>query len=653
MFKFFLTKLFVICSVVLCQLLAMDFDEDSRHKFVRGIQQQYAKDIEIRRQRLNTNRSDVALIDFARECLEHEITTSTNSGTDWSLVINCVISGYGYRDGVSKTTIATPSEVQVMRLGYMLSATCQIATGNSAIIELTDIYSPDKGSDLQLSGYVRELNEIASFVPKEIHELGAKHQMIAKNRECEESQKREQSLKAQQHSDNVWHAHERFYGVAGVINPQTSDALRDAFDIYKGSYKSSNIGFVGELAQKLDAMIKSTSGNPQPQAVVNLVQLSQQILMTLSAGVAGKDSNFVRLAPSNQGDWETIRKALFLALSVTSNPAIAGNTFLSTLYDCGRFYHQKTDPDLVKAYYWRLEAYAKGFSAIWNGEKQPEHTIKTALNFILEQAEPLSCFLGDKRPNTQLGSSYPIIKKAHEEAVASISIGGAKAELSASFALHPKLKHDYAFRALYPDLTAQTTYHTPSPTAAKLMMGKLVKLQLPQGFQPQAIHLSYQGGKWYLKALRLDSSGKVINEEVIWTQTGTKDSLVGSLTDAQGTHIFNVSVNGATAIVKAISSGYMVRVGGVGTTTIVANDKELGIIESSARPLHPDIATNKEDSAILIEGEGYYGKRGVLSAQWDSVWVQAPTIIRHRSKATACKRMILLIKDSKSVLIRM
>jgi hypothetical protein len=200
----------------------------------------------------------------------------------------------------------------------------------------------------------------------------------------------------------------------------------------------NSLGFVNDLTQKLDQVIKST--NPKPQTVVDLVHLSQQILLSLSAGVPSKDGAFVRLCPKNKSDWEVIRKALFLALSVTSNPGTAGNTFLSTLYDCGKFYHQKTDKDEVKDYYWQLDAYAKGFSKLWNGtqEKQSEHTIKTALDLIFEQVDPLYWELGAPDADPGFAKDYKIVEEgygrknwqsAYKTAIQSISIKDAQKEL--------------------------------------------------------------------------------------------------------------------------------------------------------------------------------------------------------------------------------
>ncbi len=642
MFKPSFTKFLTIYCVAIIGFTALNatdtFDTDPRHKFVRGIQQQYAKDIETRRQHLNTSYSGVALIDIAREQLENEITASTNSGTDWSLVINCVISGYGYRGGVSKTEVANPVEAQVMRLGYMLSATYQIAQGNSAIIELTDIYSPGKGSDLQLSEHVRVLNTIASLVPKEIHELAAKQQMVEKC-EREEGQKREQSL-TQLHTYNAWHAHERFYCVAGVLKPETSDVLHKVFVAYKGTA----MGFVGNLTRKLDLAIANIKGNPAPETVVDLVELAQQILLTLSAGIPGKDGNFARLAPSNRGDWEIIRKALFLALSVTSNPSTAGNTFLSTLYDCGSFCSQKTDADSVKEYYWRLEAYGKSFSSLWKGlaKNQPENTIKGWLDHELALVDPMyQDILGiadinknevtKNQPVSKFNFEYPashsVKQRAYEAAIRAIVVTDVRKELTAALVLHPKFKHDQAFRTLYPDLTLWATNHSPSLKAKALMTGTVVKLNLPKNFQPQAIHLSYQGGKWQLLALRLNSQGDILGKEILWSQgNNLKASLVGSLEDAQGTHLFNFEVDGSATTIKAISTGYMVQVGADGAITTVANGKELGIIESSAYPLHAGTNTNVADSGITIIGKAYYGNRGSLRAKRNSVWVSATDI---------------------------
>jgi hypothetical protein len=615
MFKFSPNKLLIICSFALSgftpHLLAMEkvadsFDTDPRHLLVRRVQTDYLDVIKQRKALLGTAYDSVALVDVARERLEHAVTSPADYdgyAPDWSLVIRSIVSGYGDKGGVDTTAIISEDEQSILCCGFALSSAYEVAKGKDGSLNPYDIYSPF-GNKSGVLAYAETFNKIASLVPEEVYDFAAEN-LARLNL-------------ANLHTFNAWYVHERFWAVAGVLDPKTSDDLRKALGGYNG--KISDIGFVNDLAKKLDLAILSATGNPAPQAVVELVQLSQQILMTLAAGVPAEDGTFIRLAPANTGDWEIIRKAMFLALSVTSNPTTAGNTFLSTLYNCGEFYHKKTDADKVKAYYCKLEAFSKIFSDIWKGNSD--------LGQVIKSNDISGYYALRKRSNTVVGSSFLILNKAYEEATAVTDINLAKGGLTASMALHPKLKHEQAFRTLYPDLTAWTNFHEPSPRAQELMTGSVVALNLPEGFIPQAVQLSYSQGKWHLKALKLDNLGKVLEPEtILWTQAGTKDSLVGSLSNTQGTHLFNFDVDGPSTMIRAISTGYLMHFGGKGSSVTVASGQELGIIESSAYPLHTDIfSLSGAASGIFIEGESYHGKRGVLSAQRESVWIHAPII---------------------------
>lgn len=264
-------KLLFLCAIVLLPLKATTFDNDPRHQFVCGVKAQYAKEIETRK--LNTNYHSIRLIDFARERLEKE-----DASCDWSLVIQCVVRGYGYRDGVSKTNVANDDENQIVQSSYLLSCAYQAALGHPLELKLDEVYSHEKGDPSKLNNHINALNKVAAYVPKEVFELGRKNQASTN------------LPPPPTHSQ--WTAHERFWAVAGVIDPSIPTVLRSALNT------KNSLGFVNDLTQKLDQVIKST--NPKPQAVVDLVHLSQQILLTLSAGVPYQDGAFVRLCPKKQ-----------------------------------------------------------------------------------------------------------------------------------------------------------------------------------------------------------------------------------------------------------------------------------------------------------------------------------------------------------------
>ena len=624
MFKKSLAKFLVLCSfsfsylLLSSQLLAMEglnsFDKDPRYLLISSVKERYAEAIATRQALLRTDHSAVALVDIAREYLAQTISTPSDYdplSPDWSSVIRHIVSGYGDKGGVDTAAVISEDEQSILSCGFALSSAYEVVKGKDGLLNPDDIYS-QFGNKSSILAYVETFNSIASQVPDEIYDFA--NENVARL-----------SL-GHLRTFNAWFAHERFWAVAGVLDPKTSDDLRNAFGGYNG--KISDIDFVNDLAKKLDLAITSASNHPNPEEVVELIKCSQQILLTLSAGLPIEDGAFIRLAPKNPEEWQVIRKALFLALSVTSNPESCGRTFLSTLYNCGEYFHKKTDPDHVKEYYWQLEAFAKGFSTVWSGLKggQLESTIQSQLIEVIAKSDPS---YGYKRANNERGSSYVILNKAYETAIKSTTVKDACKELATAFILHPKLKHEETFRELYPDLTLWTTYHSPSLMAKDLVSGDLTPLNLSKDFQPQGVQLIYQGGKWILKALQLDAKGNATGEAILWSQgVNATETFVGELANSQGLHLFSFGVNGATATIKAISSGYHTKVGGDGATVTVAHGNEIGVIESSAYPLHTDIFTNSvDDAAIGIMAKAYMGMRGILAAQHDSVWVKASEII--------------------------
>lgn len=582
---------------------------DPRHMLVRKVRADFAADITARQASLTTTNSALALVDLAREYLEKGLSVPSDynsSHPDWAVVIHHVLSGYGYDRGVAETLHANDAEQLVLSKAHAFSSAYLAAQGQELIIRDEDVY----GSPTEVLAIIATLNRLAALVPEEIQEFARIN--VARFGGL-----------AQLRSFNAWFAHERFWAVGGVLDPKTSGQLRISFR----SFASTPFAFVTDLTAKLDHAIKAMTTEPTAQSVVDLVQLSQQVLMTLAAGSPGDaDDVWVRLNPTNAGEWEIIRKALFLALSVTSNPDTSGNTFLSTLYSCGSYYHKKTDADNVKTYYWRLEALAKGFSTIWGGLKgsQADAAIQAQLVGVVKQSDPLLGSVGH-RTTIERGASYAVLSVAYDTSIKAINLGTTRAELAPSLALNPKLKHNQAFHTLYPDLINWVTYHEPSEKAYSLISGAVTRLALPASFTSQGIQLVYQGGKWVLKALQLDTKGNATGEAILWRQgASATETLVGELTNDQGRHLFSFEVNGATTIIKAISSGYHTKSGGEGATVTVAHGQEIGIIESSAYPLHTDYCTDGiEDAAISIQAKDYLGMLGALMAKRDSVWVKS------------------------------
>ena len=87
--------------------------------------------------------------------------------------------------------------------------------------------------------------------------------------------------------------------------------------------------------------------------------------------------------------------------------------------------------------------------------------------------------------------------------------------------------------------------------------------------------------------------------------------------------MFNFKVEGATAVIKTISSGYGFNAENDGTNVVVADGDELGLIESSAYPEDTDVE-NFADGSIVIKANRYLGMRGWLSARRHNVIITTP-----------------------------
>lgn len=601
---------------------------DPRHILVKKVLADFAPEITTRRVVLGTSNSVVALLDIAREYLENAVDGPCDyipSHPNWAFIIHHILCGYGYDQGVAETLKVNDADRLVLNRACTFSCAYLVAQGQEPAIRDEDMW----GNPSDVSAVIGSLRGLVAAIPADIQEFA-----------------RENVTKlgyAVLRTSNAWHSHSRFWAVAGVLDPKTSGQLQVAFRVFAGT----PFAFVTDLNRQLDDAIRGMAAEPTAQSVVDLLQLSQQVLMTLTAGTPDDvEGVWVRLNPTNAAEWEIIRRALFLALSVTSNPETSGNTLLSTLYSCGRYYHKKTDPDDVKTYYWRLEAFAKGFSTIWQGLKtaQTDADIQARLTDIAVKANPNTQYeqnLDDCNKaqvaagksaykfNVERSPDHAVLMAAYEGSMRAITLAAARGELTAVLVLHPILRHAEVFQELYPDLINWVTYHEPSARAKALVRGPMTRLDLPDAFTPQGIHLAYQGGKWSLKALQLDATGSTTGEAVLWQQgVDATEALTGELGDNQGLHLFSFGVNGANATIKAISSGYITRVGGEGAAVSVTNGTELGVIESSAYPLSTNATTaDLNDAAIGIVGSSYLGSRGVLTAARGSIWVEGTSSV--------------------------
>jgi len=591
---------------------------DARHQFVSQVKTEFDADITARKALLGTYYNAVALVDIATSRLESGVFKP--SEPEWALVIRYVLLGYGCSQGVIDTTTAvgrekpTESDYNILIRGYALSSAYLRAQGDATPAQASQVFSKSLSASMR-AGHVAIINQMAAAVPAEVHAMVGTVCQV-------------RSL-SQLSTYNAWSAHERFWAAGGVIDPCVPGMLKVAHAAFRGT----QLGFLNELATKLETAIRSSGGAPTPEVVQDLVFQSQQILLTLAEGTPG-EGLCNRLNPTSAADWQIIRKAMFLALSVTSDPEKAGRSFLSALFDCGKYYHKKTDANPIKEYYWKLEAYGYGFSTLWKGLKagQSEATIQAELNEIRQKNEdPLYWFLQSAaRTNVIERSAVDVIYKgAYQSAIYAVStaIGSARRELAAALVLHPRLNYQQAFKTLYPDLTTWAEYHTPSKRAEDLVGAVRTKIAVPGGSKFEKIHLRYAAGKWSLVYASADPFAAFIKPEApLWAQ-GFRESeeFTGEFTDARGTHLFSFRVDGATAIIKAISTGYGISIGGAGSTVTVAHGDELGIIESSANPEDTDVE-NYEDGSIVINGAAYNGGRGVLSARRSSVLITAPKI---------------------------
>jgi len=419
---------------------------------------------------------------------------------------------------------------------------------------------------------------------------------------------------------NAWFAHERFWAAGGVIDPHTYEQQRTS----RAAFAGTPIAFLNDLSTKLDTAMRSMDAVPTPQSVEDLVRQSQQILLTIAAGTPGEDGIPIRLNPANAAEWQIIRKALFLALSVTEDPEKSGKSYLTPVYELANYYYQKTDTDAVKEYYLKLEAYGFGFSTFWKGlkEAQTNAAIQTKLAELRDVArDPLYGFIRNNPTHkVQRNVIDPLYKGAFVSSINAISVVDSRAELAIALGLHGRLNHTQVFKTLYPDLTMWAEYHVPSARAEELMGPARPQIVVPAGFQPKRVHLAYVAGRWLLKGIN------GAREHILWTQGASATAeFIGSLEDARGTHLFNFKVEGATAVIKTISLGYGFNAENDGTNVVVADGDELGLIESSAYPEDTDVE-NFADGSIIIRGNTYSGMRGFLSALRSSALITAPKI---------------------------
>lgn len=630
MFKQFLHVL-IFCVVFFPAVYGATYDPlDPRHKEILELKGAFRTEITDRKTRLGTAYSSVAIVDLARERLE--AGNFKPSDPDWSVIIRNVLLGYGYKSGVididalDASARPTTADLEVLEKGHMISCAFLRARGMDVVVEILDVYTKSAPAPY-IENYVNTLNHVAVNTPESVYAA------------VEGVASRLQALKNLS-TYNAWSAHERFWAVSGVIDPNTLAKLRLDYTAHTGT----SLGFLQNLSQKLEQTIRAlnSAGVPAAGAIEDLVRQSQQILLTIAAGTPTGDKDYARLVAANAADWQTIRKALFLALSVTSNPDQA-DTYLSTIFNCAEFYPEKTEPDAIKSYYWKIQALAKSFSSLWNGLKagQADVALNGGLRQVVTNADPLIFVRNSSYPGWtyQDGETKNFIKNAYEEAVVIVDVRMARNEIAPSLALHPRLNFIQTFQTLYPELMAWTEYHTPSQQAQDLVGVVRSTLVMPAGVKPQRVHLVYATGKWTLKAIQ---DGREYN---LWTQgAAAAAEFVGELKDERGVHLFSFRVNGASSSIKAISSSYLLSVGGNGAQISVNHGAELGLIESSAYPLQVilDPWDDMNNATILINGASYSGVRGLLEAKRGSVvstashsmlsYTSAPEIKQHKGK---------------------
>jgi hypothetical protein len=322
---------------------------------------------------------------------------------------------------------------------------------------------------------------------------------------------------------------------------------------------------------------------------------------------------------------------------VSENPAHGGHTFLSTVYDLGRFYHIKTDADAVKEYYWRLEAYGNAFTSVWEGLSAAKTDAQISSDLTTEHAKfsnPLCRWLHSNITADSGGlteqkcTSEPVYRRAYQSVFAGVTAASARGELAGVLSARAKLKYVEAFNEAYPTYTAWSEFHTPSDLAIAAASGVRLALKVPAGFKTAQVKLDYASGKWALKALGADG-----REHILWSQTSTpKEEFFGELQDKRGNHLYRFGVDGATATIKTISTGYEFALNNNSATVVVANGDNFGILDISAFPRDVD-NWNEEDNVITIKACKFIGQKGLISACRGSVWLEGQEIALGNKKS--------------------
>ena len=610
-----LIKYLVFITVFASHLISSSINDDLlklRTTYVAKVRYDYKFEIDEYKARLNVA-DNLALLALAKDKLEK--FEMLPSDPDWAVLIHNVLMGYGFDALPIAADVTTKETVAAAR---MYSAAYMQVLGNNPEANLAALQGVSGVAAHELENYVAQLNAYNSAITDDFR------LQIASDAE------RLNSLRALS-SGNAWFAHERFWAVAGVLSPDAAVKLKDNYAAHKGTGKTSGIEFLVTLTAQLNGIINSLAATPTVDGNTTraMVALAQQILLTITAGTP-EDAAYVRLCPANESDWQNIRKALFLALSVSENPAHGGHTFLSTVYDLGRFYHSKTDADQVKEYYWRLEAYGNAFTSLWENLSASKTDAQIAADLAVYFAkfeDPLYRLLNCDA-DTQSGMidhrcvSEPVYRRAYKVAFANVTAANTRSELANVLGARAKLKYAEAFNEAYPTYTAWSEFHTPSDLAIAAASGARLGLNVPAGFKTAQVKLDYAGGKWVLKAVNSSS-----NEHILWSQASTaKQEFFGELKDQRGTHLYGFEVEGTTATIRIISAGYEFAIRNDAVTVVVNNgDNSLGVLESSAFP-STENTWNDEDNAITIKADKFIGQRGMLTARRGGVLIQTQDI---------------------------
>lgn len=591
---------------------------DEKNLYLVRTISQFSEEIRQHKSKLNTSSEGLSLLSLAVDRMQNIGILPTDPS--WELVAAYILQ----RRGTDKIPFSAKSPFnKIIAFANCLSA-CRLET--QGISENYDDLDTKGFTSEEASQYKQLLDQSYKAITPEFREETSRYLAHL-------SYLRSTTV------TNCWHLNETFWSQAGVISPCTVTSLQALYNP-----QIAPLDFLADLSNKLSAQLNSiTAASTSTQKTKAIIDLSRQILFTITAGIPTHHESFTPLSPKNENDWELIRKAIFLALSACDMRDNDITHFLSPVYDLGKYYPTPSTSQEVKEYFWKIETYAELYAKISRAIKiKSNESLSQISTGIIEESD----YFKQHRESTQkLGIQSQLTFKSGQEAqkrrkifeslINTSSMQSWKTEIEGLLSAATHINYCQSFQDLYAHLTHWINYHNASEQIPQNLLSTYTILgNTPP--QTNTLEITLQNGKWVLKSAQ--------STEILWQQsTDTSESFHGKLNDKRGSHFFSFEVIPQSLTIHAISTGYKVKLGHETAHVSVTESKSLGIVESSAYqsstlsiPTDEDISkkpnsiiniingtSRAQDSAIQIISKTFNGSHGLLIARRGSVWIEA------------------------------